>query len=84
MLKIKVYDFGDECTLETQLNYLMEELEQNGQEVIDIKYSTSHFFDENQEQVYSFSALVMYDNKLTETYKPKRYEIVEKVEDKGE
>jgi len=77
MLKIKVYDESHEKDLENDLNNLIEDLEKNNQEIIDIKYSTSHFFDENQEQVYSFSALVMYDDKIYRT--PKKYEIVEKV-----
>lgn len=82
MLKIKVYDCDAEDELETKLNLLIEELEKHNQEIIDIKYSISHFLDENKGQIFSFSALVMYDNKLTKEYKPKRYEIVEKVEDK--
>lgn len=79
MLKIKLYDCETEWDLEKQLNNLMEQLEKHDQEVIDIKYSTSHFSDENQQQVFSFSALVMYDDKLYRI--PKRYEIVEKVGD---
>lgn len=82
MLKIKVYDFSSEDELETKINLLAEELEEHNKEIIDIKYSTSHFYDETYGQVISFSALVIYDNKLEKEYKPKRYEIVEKVEDK--
>lgn len=80
MIKIKVYDFEHEKDLEKQLNDLMNQLEEHDKEVIDIKYSTSHFPDENMEQIYSFSALVMYDDKLNKEYKPKKYEILEKVE----
>lgn len=43
MLKIKVYDFSSEDELETKINLLAEELEEHNQEIIDIKYSTSHF-----------------------------------------
>lgn len=83
MLKIKVYDYPSEDELENRLNLLMEDLEENNKEIVDIKYSISHFSDESQgQQVFSFSALVMYDDKLTKEYKPKRYEIIEKVEDK--
>ena len=81
MVNIKVYDFSSEDELEMKLNILAEELEEYNKEIIDIKYSTSHFYDENCGQVFSFSALVMYDNKLAKEYRPKRYEIVEKVED---
>ena len=82
MLKIKVYDCTSEDELETELNLLIEKLDEHNQEIVDIKYSISHFLDEDRGQIYSFSALVMYDNKLTKEYRPKRYEIVEKVEDK--
>lgn len=82
MLKIKVYDCTSEDELETELNLLIEKLDEHNQEIVDIKYSISHFLDEDRGQIYSFSALVMYDNKLTKEYKPKRYEVVEKVEDK--
>ena len=76
MLKIKVYDCTSEDELETALNLLIEKLDEHNQEIVDIKYSISHFLDEDRRQIYSFSALVMYDNKLTKEYKPKRYEIV--------
>lgn len=82
MLKIKVYNCYDEDELETKLNLLIDELDELNQEIIDIKYSTNHFLNQYDGQVSCFSALVMYDNKLTKEYKPKRYEIVEKVEDK--
>lgn len=82
MLKIKVYDCTSEDELETELNLLIEKLDEHNQEIVDIKYSISHFLDEDRGQIYSFSALVMYDNKLTKEYKPKRYEVVEKVEGK--
>ncbi len=79
MLKIKVYDCDTEIDLEKRLNQLSEQCEEHNQEIIDIKFSTSHFSDENQEQVFCFSALVMYDDKIYR--KPKKYEIVEKVEE---
>ncbi len=82
MLKIKVYDCETEIDLEKRLNQLSEQCDEHNQEIIDIKFSTRHFCDGNQEQVFCFSALVMYDDKLIKEYKPKRYEIVEKVEDR--
>lgn len=75
MLKIKVYDCDNELDLERRLNQLSKQCEENNQEILDIKFSTSHFADKNQEQIYCFSALVMYDDKI-----PKKYEIVEKVD----
>lgn len=78
MLKIKVFDCDHEKDLEESINGFLEDFEG---EIIDIKFSTSHFESEDQEQVFCFSALVMYDNKISKEYKPKKYEIIEKVGD---
>lgn len=80
MLKIKVFDESHEGDLEEKLNEFSKQCEENNLEIIDVKFSTSHFTDETQEQIYCFSALVMYDDKLTKEYKPKKYEVVEKVD----
>ncbi len=80
MLKIKVFDESHEKDLENKLNSLILELDKNNQEVIDIKYSVSHFQVDGQEQVYCFSALIMYDDKLIDEYKLKKYEIKEVLE----
>lgn len=78
MLKIKVYDCETERDLEKKLNQLSEQCEEHNQEIIDIKYSTSCSCDGTNE-FYIYSALVMYDDKISR--KPKKYEIVEKVEE---
>lgn len=78
MLKIKVFDCDCENQLTKDVNNFIEEINRQDKEVIDIKFSTSAGVYED-EQIYCFSALVMYDNKICEEYKPKRYEIVEKV-----
>lgn len=79
MLKIKVFDCDCENQLTKDINNFIEEINNQDEEVIDIKFSTSVGVYEG-EQIYCFSALVMYDNKICKQYKPKRYEIVEKVE----
>lgn len=79
MLKIKVFDCEDERDLTNRLNDFIENISKIDKEVIDIKYSTSIAI-EDGEQIYCFSALVMYDDKIVKEYKPKRYEILEKVE----
>ena len=82
MLKIKVYDCETEIDLEKRLNQLSEQCEQHNQEITDIKFSTSHFESENQEQIYCFSALVMYDDKIDKEYKPRKFNLI--VEDDNE
>lgn len=79
MLKIKVFDCDCENQLTKEVNNFIEEINSQDKEIIDIKFSTSVGVYKD-EQIYCFSALVMYDNKIYKQYKPKRYEIIEKVE----
>ena len=79
MLKIKVYDCESEIDLEKRLNNLMQQLEEHDQEVIDIKYQANCSVD-GDEQIYIYSALVMYDDKAYKEYKPKKYEVLEKID----
>ena len=80
MLKIKVFDCEDENELTDDINDFIKEINNHDKEIVDIKFSTSISVYED-EQIYCFSALVMYDDKIYKEYKPKRYEIVEKVEE---
>ena len=79
MLNIKVFDCEDERYLEKEINSFIEEISKQDKEVIDIKFSSS-ITEIEDEVICCFSALVMYDDKLVKEYIPKRYEIVEKVE----
>ena len=81
MLKVKVFDCEHENDLTNEINDFIKEISNKDKEVIDIKYSTSISINDD-EQIFCFSALVMYDDKLTKDYKPKRYEIIEKADDK--
>ena len=80
MLKVKIFDCEHENNLTNKINNFIKEISNEDKEVIDIKYSTSIFINDD-EQIFCFSALVMYDDKLTKEYKPKKYEIIEKVDD---
>lgn len=81
MLKVKVFDCEHENNLTNKINNFIKEISNEDKEVIDIKYSTSISINDD-EPIFCFSALVMYDDKLTKEYKPKKYEIIEKVDDK--
>lgn len=78
MLKIKIYDCEDEKELEQKINNLIIDLDSENKEILDIKYQANCSI-QNDEQVYIYSALIMYDDKKYTT--PKRYEIVEKVKE---
>lgn len=76
MLKIKVFDENNERTLTHVVNKWLEN--NTMYEIKDIKFSTSCMTTPEYNQIYCFSALVMYEDEPKQ-YKPKRYEIVEKV-----
>ena len=56
MIQIKCFEEAHESDLEDEINDFLCEL--NESDFIDLKYSSSHFFD--AEQIYSFSACVIY------------------------
>ena len=66
--------------LTSKINSFIEEISKQDKEVIDIKFSTSVSINDD-DQIFCFNALVMYDNKIYKEYKPKKYEIVEKVDE---
>lgn len=79
MLKIKVFDCEDEKDLEKEINQFVEEISKQDKEVKDIKFSTSTTMYE-EEQIYCFSALLMYDDKIYQEYKPMKFELIEKID----
>jgi hypothetical protein len=56
-MKVKVFDCGHEGDLEKKIN---EFIKDKGDKIIDIKFSTSVMVDELSEQIYCFSALIVY------------------------
>lgn len=56
-MKVKVFDCEHENDLETKINEFIED-----KEIIDIKYQLSIALDK-EEQIYCFSAMVIYINK---------------------
>lgn len=79
MLKIKIFDEESEKSLEEKINKLIIDLDSQDKEIKDIKYQANCSI-QDDEQVYIYSALVMYDDKLIEEYEPKIYDLVEKVD----
>lgn len=55
-MQVKIFDFEHELDLEQAINNFIKD-----KKIIDIKYSISHFKYSN-EQIFSFSALIMYEN----------------------
>jgi hypothetical protein len=57
-MKVKMFDFEHEIDLENAIN---EFLTKNNIKIINIYYQACHFYAGN-EQVFSFSALILYQN----------------------
>jgi hypothetical protein len=58
MLKVAVFDEEHEKDLEDEINHFLAELKEN--QVNNIKYSVSVTTDRDGDQLYCFSALIMY------------------------
>jgi len=57
-MKVKVFDEDHEEDLELEVNRFLEKLEDS--QVVDIKYQVAITTNEEDEQIYCFSALIMY------------------------
>lgn len=55
-MRVKIFDFEHEVDLENAVNNFLEE---DNIEMVNIYYQTSHFYAGN-EQLFSFSALILY------------------------
>lgn len=58
LLKVAVFDEEHEKDLEDEINHFLSELKEN--QVKNIKYSVSVTTDRDGDQLYCFSALIMY------------------------
>ncbi|HZH60872.1 MAG TPA: sporulation protein Cse60 [Metabacillus sp.] len=62
MLKVALFDEEHEKDLEEEINEFLEELEEN--QIRDIKYNVAFSTDEDGEQIYCYSALIIYHEKV--------------------
>ena len=60
-MKVKIFDFEDEGDLEEAINNFLKELEGD---VVEIKYQVGSF-PSGEEQIYCFSAMIIYFYKQT-------------------
>ena len=56
-MKVKIFDCGHEKDLEKKINEFLKEVKGS---IVDIKYSNSIMLDQKNEQIYCFSALIIY------------------------
>ncbi|AGX05897.1 MULTISPECIES: sporulation protein Cse60 [Bacillaceae] len=58
MIKVKLFDHEHEKDLEKDMNHFLERIDEN--RLIDIKYNVAAIQEEEEEQIYCFSAMVVY------------------------
>ena len=58
MIQVKVFDYEHEKDLEKEMNRFLERLDEK--ELVDIKYNVAAYQEEVEEQIYCFSAMVIY------------------------
>jgi hypothetical protein len=58
MLCVEIFDEEHEKDLQININKFLSEINEN--DIIDIKYSINAFVSSNGEQIYCYSALIIY------------------------
>lgn len=58
MIKVKVFDYEHEKDLEAEMNEFLKKVDED--QLVDIKYDVAVIGEEVDEQVYCFSAMVIY------------------------
>ena len=58
MLCVEIFDEEHEKDLQININKFLSEINEN--DIIDIKYSINAFVSNNGEQIYCYSALIIY------------------------
>jgi hypothetical protein len=59
LIKVKLFDREHEKDLEKEMNYFLKDLDEK--KLVDIKYNVAAMTeDEEEEQIYCFSAMIIY------------------------
>ncbi|EWG10600.1 sporulation protein Cse60 [Cytobacillus firmus] len=58
MIKVKLFDHEHEKDLEKDMNHFLEKIEEK--KLLDIKYNVAAVQEDEDEQIYCFSAMVIY------------------------
>ncbi|MDM5228795.1 sporulation protein Cse60 [Cytobacillus sp. NJ13] len=58
MIKVKLFDHEHEKDLEKDMNHFLEKIEEK--KLLDIKYNVAAMKEDEDEQIYCFSAMVIY------------------------
>ncbi|PAE24622.1 sporulation protein Cse60 [Bacillus sp. 7894-2] len=58
MIKVKLFDHEHEKDLEKDMNHFLEKIEEK--KLLDIKYNVAAVQEDEDEQIYCFTAMVIY------------------------
>lgn len=58
MIKVKLFDHEHEKDLEKDMNHFLEKIEEK--KLLDIKYNVAAVNEDEDEQIYCFTAMVIY------------------------
>lgn len=58
MIQVKLFDYEHEKDLEEEMNTFLSEIDES--KLLDIKYNVAVMPEEVEEQIYCFSAMVLY------------------------
>lgn len=58
VIQVKVFDYEHEKDLEEDMNKFLEDLDER--KLVDIKYNVAAYQEDEEEQIYCFSAMVIY------------------------
>ncbi|KYC84889.1 sporulation protein Cse60 [Heyndrickxia sporothermodurans] len=58
MIQVKLFDYEHEKDLEADVNLFLKDIEEN--KLLDIKYHVAVTSEDEDEQIYCFSAMVLY------------------------
>lgn len=58
MIKVKLFDYEHEKDLEKDMNHFLEKIEEK--KLLDIKYNVAAVHEDEDEQIYCFTAMVIY------------------------
>lgn len=58
MIQVKLFDQEHEQDLENEINHFLEDLEEK--KLLDIKYNVAAIKEDEEDQIYCFTAMVIY------------------------
>ncbi|MBD3110520.1 sporulation protein Cse60 [Bacillus sp. AGMB 02131] len=61
MVKVKVFDYEHEKDLEKEMNAFLKDIAED--QLLDIKYDVAAIGEDEDEQIYCFSAMIVYRTK---------------------